>query len=121
MIAKRIDEGCEYPTGYGFAYRDWMRNQAVCYPVGLNWLAGVIHEAWIRLSHGPFHNADRFDHQLIMAHVAGHTAGTEQTTRRLTPRIQSAFDDGVRIGRGRGWRAACDHMDQQISARPNGR
>lgn len=93
MIAKRICEGEEYPRGYGFAYRDWMRNQAICYPVGLNWLAGALHEAWNRLRHGPFHNADRFDHQLIMANIAGQARGIEIGEERASRRF---YDAGYR-------------------------
>jgi len=35
-MKKIIDEGMRIPKGYGIAWRDFARDQAICYPIGLN-------------------------------------------------------------------------------------
>lgn len=41
FLRKAIDEGELMPNGYGVAYVDYCRRQAVCYPIGLNAVIGV--------------------------------------------------------------------------------
>lgn len=98
-LAKRINEGCEYPRWYGFAYRDWMRNQAVCYPLGLNWLAGLLHEGHIRLAHGIFHRADKFSVALLVANVEGQSRGIEIERGWRQHLLEQAFERGVAEGK----------------------
>ena len=46
-IKKTVEEGAEVPRGYGFAWREYFPYQGtVCYPLGLNKLAG-----WARRLH----------------------------------------------------------------------
>lgn len=109
-IAKRVNEGCEYPTGYGFAYRDWMRNQAVCYPLGLNWLVGLLHKAHMVLAHGIFRDPDAISLQLIHANIAGQSRGIEIEREYTASRLARAKADGFRDG----WRQAFERMEQQL-------
>ena len=46
-IAIRIHEGETYPRWYGLAWIDFVRCEAVCYPIPLNVLARALYLAWV--------------------------------------------------------------------------
>lgn len=44
----RISEGEVIPRGYGVAYRDLIRHEAVVLPIPVNWVAGIANRAlWL--------------------------------------------------------------------------
>lgn len=46
IVKKVINEGEAIPKYYGIAYRDYLRYQAVCYPIVLNLIIRYLREAW---------------------------------------------------------------------------
>ena len=54
---KRISEGDDIPKGYGIAWVDFLSMEAVCYPMGLNFMARWFRDAkyWIK---DPFSKGD---------------------------------------------------------------
>lgn len=48
-----IEEGGEFPRGYGIAWRDPVKLRAWCAPIPLNWLLWALREAWLRLQRPP--------------------------------------------------------------------
>jgi hypothetical protein len=51
-IVKRIDEGSMLPPLYGVAWQDFYRRRAVCLPVPLNVVAGLLRAAWLYMRWG---------------------------------------------------------------------
>lgn len=113
MLAKRIPEGGMWPRGYGYAYREWDRNEAVCYPLGLNWLVGWVRMAWIALAHGPRNEPSATDMQLLQANLVGQSTGIAIGEER--GRIKG-FTEGREFGRQLGWNAAFAQLEKDIAA-----
>lgn len=42
----KINEGTAIPKGYGIAWRDFIRNRAICFPIPFNWFAKWGREFW---------------------------------------------------------------------------
>lgn len=55
-LQKRVEPNMEAPRGYGLAWRDFCRHQAVLYPIPLNVLIGALREAylWVRFNWMPW-------------------------------------------------------------------
>lgn len=45
-MQRRIADGERIPSGYAPAYRDWLSNHTVCYPVGVHWLVRAGRTVW---------------------------------------------------------------------------
>jgi hypothetical protein len=51
-LQKRIQHGQVIPFFYGIAWKDWVSNEAVCYPVPVNMLVAVSRSFFIWMKHG---------------------------------------------------------------------
>lgn len=50
---KIIEEGGEWPRGYGYAWREPWAHRAVCAPLPFNWLLGLARSCWFGFKCGP--------------------------------------------------------------------
>jgi len=90
-IRKTVNPGELLPAWYGVAWIDYMRNQAVCYPVPLNLLAALVRCVYMFAKHGarwlshdprgayhPGFEAGRASaHAVIVNQVVGDVVGPE--------------------------------------------
>lgn len=85
MFALRyyVPDGERAPRWYGFAWYDWLRGQAVAYPIPLNWIAWFVRASYYRLAKTPYAKIDRLYQDACKrgyqdGHRAGYQAGVEQ-------------------------------------------
>lgn len=87
MFKKIISDGQMYPTLYGVAYYDYLKRQAVCYPVPFNLVARLTREVygWLRNPWGfpsseelRRHYHDGFQDGLKHGEMIGHARGYQE-------------------------------------------
>jgi hypothetical protein len=68
QIVKRIRPAEMLPAFYGIAWRDWLRDEAICLPVPLNVLARLARAGWVWLRVGgldvPLNSRDAYEQGL---------------------------------------------------------
>jgi len=47
MIQKTVRDGEQFPTLYRIAWYDFPRRRAVCYPIGIRWIAWAVRYLWM--------------------------------------------------------------------------
>jgi hypothetical protein len=62
------DLQCMPPDWYGIAYIDYMRNKAICYPVGLNWLVWLFRELHYIIKYTPISNKLLRNNKIIVGY-----------------------------------------------------
>lgn len=113
-IRKYCYQGVEIPRWYGVAWRDYLCNQVVCYPVGLNWLAAVVRWTWYAVKFPPLpmrrtaleqalYEAERGNED---AHTEGFRQGVESEHAAHVRQEQLAREHGYNLGYLDGYRVA---------------
>lgn len=72
MLVKKINEGEIIPAWYGVAWKDWMRREAVCMPIGVNLIAQLARWIYFEVKHG---------------------------SRPMRSNVRAAYDQGFKDGR----------------------
>ena len=92
----RISQGEEIPRGYGIAYRDYVRDIAICYPIIINWIVWIFRELYIRISITPNGILEK---QSRAIYKRGYEAGTQIAyTRKTLEELDRKFGPSSKDG-----------------------
>lgn len=84
MLVKRINEGERIPHMYGIAWRSYITRQAVCLPLGLNVVAGLVRDCYHGIAQGwkpsAYVTIKDADKRATAAYSEGFTAGVAHCT-----------------------------------------
>jgi len=61
MFKARVRDCCMPPRGYREAYYDYARQESICYPFGIHWLAMFAYWLWLQSFRRPFRSQITFN------------------------------------------------------------
>jgi hypothetical protein len=92
MLQRVIMGGERVPRGYGIAYRDFLMDAVVCYPVPLNWLVRWGRDLARRLK---VPTATKWEGMLVAAYQKGFERGREDAVTSMLSDLANAVDEAI--------------------------
>lgn len=93
IVKKVINEGEAIPKYYGIAYRDYLRYQAVCYPIVLNLIIRYLRELYFIIAIPA--DLSRSEHIVQEAYRQGYEDGLKAAKRQRDDDIMDELEEYI--------------------------